>query len=174
MLLEVQVPEEDVTSAHSVVVWETLPDVPVTVMPYVPKVVEDVVVAVSVEVCAVAVLNVREGEERLQVAGLVALVGVLVTEQVSATVPVNELAGVTVIVAVLPDVAPGVSLMLPLLVRVKLVLLGASQNPLHPARRVVAAKTNRARFLIFIPKFLPLTASGPQSTGVARLASLAD
>lgn len=155
VLLEVQVPEEDVTSAQSVVVLDMLPEVPVTVIPYVPSVVEDDVVAVRIEVCAVVVLNVREVDERLHVAGLVALVGVLVTEQVSATVPVKELPGVTVIVAVLPDVAPGVSLMLPLLVRVKLVSVGASQNPLHPARRDVAAKSNRARFLIFIPNSLP-------------------
>lgn len=146
------------------VVAETPLDVPVTVMSYVPTVVEEVVVAVSVEVCAVLLLNVSELVDRLHVAGLVALEGVLVTEHVSATVPVNELPGVTVIVDVLPDVAPGVTLMLPLLERVKLVSVGALQKPLHPASTVVAARNIHARFLIFIPKPLPFTVCVPQST----------
>jgi hypothetical protein len=128
-----------------------LPDVPVTVMSYAPSVVEDVVVAVSVEVCAVVLLNVSELEERLQVAGLVALDGVLVTEQVSATVPVYELPGVTVIVDVLLEVAPGATAIFPLLVSAKLLLLGASQKPLHPASTATAASRNGAKFPIFIP-----------------------
>jgi hypothetical protein len=78
-------------------------------------VVDEVVVAVSVPVCAVVLLIVTEVGERLQVAALVAPDGVLVTAHVSATVPVNEAAGVTVIVAVLPVVAPGATVMLPLL-----------------------------------------------------------
>ena len=44
------VPEDLLTSAQSVVVCELLPDVPVTVMSYVPVVVDEVVVAVSVAV----------------------------------------------------------------------------------------------------------------------------
>jgi hypothetical protein len=111
----------------------------------------DVVVAVSAEVSAVVVLMVTEAGERLQVAGLAAPEGELVTEQVSATVPVNELAGVTVIVEVLPLVAPAVTLMLPLLERVKLVPLpGASQKPLHPASRGAAPSSIHAHIPIFI------------------------
>ena len=52
---------------------------------------------------------------RPQVVGLVAPVGELVTEQVRDTVPVKVLDGVTVMVAVLPLVAPGFTLRLPLL-----------------------------------------------------------
>lgn len=61
--------------------------------------------AASVDVCAVVPLMVTEAGERLHVVGLVALEGVVVTEQVNATVPVNELAGVTVMVEV--PVEPG-------------------------------------------------------------------
>jgi hypothetical protein len=81
-------------------------------------VVEAVVEAVSVAVCAAVLLMVTEVGDMLHVAAFVALVGVLVTAQVSATVPVNEVAGVTVMVDVLPVVAPGASVMLPLLVSV--------------------------------------------------------
>jgi hypothetical protein len=82
----------------------------------------DVVLAVSVVVCAAVLLNVIEVCERLHVAGLVAPEGA-VTAQVSVTVPVNELPGVTVMVAVLPLVEPGLTVMLPLLASEKLVLL---------------------------------------------------
>jgi hypothetical protein len=78
-------------------------------------VVEDEVDAVSVEVCAVVLLNVIEVVERLHVAGLEAPVGA-VTAQLSVTVPVNELAGVTVMVEV--PVEPALTVMLPLLVSV--------------------------------------------------------
>jgi hypothetical protein len=85
------------------------------------------------------------------VAGLVALEGDEVTAQLNVTVPVNELAGVTVIVEVLPLVAPGVTLMLPLLESAKLVVpLGASQKPLHPASRGAAPSKIHAHFPIFI------------------------
>ena len=70
-------------------------------------VVEEVVVAVSVEVSAVELLSETEVGDRLQVVGLVGLVGSVVMEQASETVPVKELPGVTVMVAVLPLVAPG-------------------------------------------------------------------
>jgi len=80
------------------------------------------VVAVSVDVCAVVLLIVTEVGERLHVVGLAAPEGEVVIAQVSATAPVNEFAGVTVMVAALPVVAPGVTEMAPLLVRVKLVL----------------------------------------------------
>jgi hypothetical protein len=144
----VQLPEDDDTSAHRLVVCEALPEVPVTVIWYAPAVVEEVVVALNAEVWAVVLLMVTEAGERLQVVGLVAPVGELVTEHVSATVPVNELAGVTVIVDV--PVAPGITVMLPPLERVKLVLLGASQKPLHPASSGAAPSSTHAHFPIFI------------------------
>jgi hypothetical protein len=75
----------------------------------------DVVVAVSVAVCALELLSVTELGDRAQVTGLVAFEGVVVTAQVRATVPLNEPDGVTVIVDVFPEVAPAVTLMEPLL-----------------------------------------------------------
>jgi len=111
-----------------------------------------------VDVCAVVVLNAMEVGERLQVVALTAAVGALVTEHASETVPENELAGVTVMVEVLPVVAPGVTEMLPLLVSEKLLLLlplGASQKPAHPARSGAAATSIHARLPILIaaPRF---------------------
>jgi hypothetical protein len=111
----------------------------------------DVVLAVSVVDSVAVLLIVTEVGERAHVAGLVALVGALVIEQDSVTVPVNELPGVTVIVEL--PVAPGLTLMLPLFVRVKLVLLvppGASQKSPQPARSGAAASNTRAHFPIFI------------------------
>jgi hypothetical protein len=107
-------------------------------------------------------LKVSEEEERLQVVGLVAPVGA-VTAQVSVTVPVNELPGVTVMVAVLPLVAPGLTVRLPLLVRVKpvlLVVLGACQKFPQPARNGVTASIDHAHLpiLIAVP-FVPLKAA---------------
>jgi hypothetical protein len=93
---------------------------------------------------------VTEVGERLQVVGLVAPEGAVVTAQVSATAPVNEFAGVTVMVAVSPLIAPGLRERLPLLERVKLLLPGASQNPLHPASSGAAASISRAHFPMFI------------------------
>lgn len=72
-------------------------------------------VAVNVEVCAVVLVIETEVGERLQVVGSVAPEGELVTEQLSETVPVNELEGVMVMVEVFPEVAPGATVMLPLL-----------------------------------------------------------
>jgi hypothetical protein len=110
----------------------------------------DVVLAVSVVVCVDVLLNVSEDEERLHVAGLVALEGVLVIEQDSVTVPVYELPGVTVMVDV--PLALGLTLMLPLFVRLKLSLLelpGACQKSPQPAKSG-AASNNHAHFPIFI------------------------
>ena len=108
-----------------------------------------------------------EVELKLHVAGLVAPEGELVTEQVRATVPVNVLAGVTVIVEVLPVVDPGVMLILPLLVRVKLLLpLGGSQKFEHPTAKTTtsgaAANNTRPHFLLFIavPRFTSLSRTG--------------
>jgi hypothetical protein len=122
-----------------------------------------VVVAVSVEVCAASVLKSSDVEERLQVVGLTAFVGDLVTAQESVTVPVNEPDGVTVMAAVLPVVAPGASVIAPPLVREKEELplplppLGACQKFPHPARNGAAASINLAHFPIFIaaPRFSP-------------------
>ena len=116
-------------------------------------VVVDVVVAVSVEDCAVEALSVSEVGVRLHVAGLTALEIVVVTAQVSATVPENELPGVTVIVAVLPLVAPGATARLPLLAKEKLVELlplGDCQKSPHPASNGAAANSTRAHFPMFI------------------------
>jgi len=78
--------------------------------------------------------------ERLHVVGLVAPLGEFVIEHVRDTVPVKELEGVTVMVEVLPLVAPGVTLMLPLFDSVKSLLpLGASQNPEQPAMNAVTS-----------------------------------
>ena len=132
-------------------------------------VVDDVVVAVSVEVCAAALLIETEAGERLQVAGLVAPEGELVTEQERETVPVNEFEGVTLTVDVFPLVAPGATLMLPLLVRVKLVLVllvfGGSQNPEQPTAKATmsgaAANNNLPHLPVFIavPHF-PFSCTG--------------
>lgn len=118
--------------------------------------VDDVVFAVRIDVCAVELAKVTDAGERLQVAGLVAPEGELVTAQVSVTVPVNELAGVTVMVEVLPLVAPGATEMLPLLVSVKLLLelLGGSQKPEQPMTKTMmsgaAARTTLHHFTALI------------------------
>jgi hypothetical protein len=111
------------------------------------------VAAVSVEVCAVELLKVSEVGERLHVVGLVAPEGAVVIAQESATVPVNEFVGVTVMVDV--PLAPWATVMLVgLLERVKLVLpLGASQKfpqPAKPAASGAAASNNPAHLPIFI------------------------
>jgi hypothetical protein len=172
------VPDDVETSAQSVVVCEALPEVPVTEMLYVPVLVEDVVVAVRMEVCAVALLIETEAGDRPQVVGLVAPVGELVTEHVRETVPVNELAGVTVMVEVLPLVPPGVTEMLPLLERVKLLVpLGRSQNFEQPTVNTTttseaAANNTRAHFLAFIavPSLhFPYFASGTSGADAHRV-----
>jgi hypothetical protein len=72
-------------------------------------VVAAVVVIESVEVCAVVPLRVTEVGDRLQVAGSLAAVGLM--EQVRATAPENPaVPGVTVITEVLPEAAPGATL----------------------------------------------------------------
>ena len=72
------------------------------------------VLTVSVAVCAdELVIDTEAGT--LHVAGSLAAVGVIT--QLRLTVPVNPPDGVTIIVDVLPVVAPGLTLMLPLLLR---------------------------------------------------------
>ena len=122
----------------------------------------DVVVAVNVEVCAVSLLKVSDVGLRLQVVGLVAPEGDVVTAQASETVPVNVLDGVTVMLDVLPVAAPGATVMLvglPARVKEELLLppLGACQKSPHPARSGAAASNNFAQLPIFItaPRISP-------------------
>jgi hypothetical protein len=96
-----------------------------------------------------------EAGDMLQVTGLVAPVGELVTEQARDTVPVNEVDGVTVTVEVLLLAPPGVTLMLPLLESVKLLLVfGASQKLEQPTEKATrsgtAASDTRPHFPVFI------------------------
>jgi hypothetical protein len=111
-----------------------------------------VVVAVSVEVCAVVSVIVTEVGERLQVVGLLALEGDEVIAQESETVPVNELDGVTLMAEVLDE--PGATVMAPLLLRVKLELPlpppGACQKFPQPAKSGAAARKSLAHFPILI------------------------
>jgi hypothetical protein len=83
-----------------------------------------VVSAVNVVVAAVVPVMLTEVEvppvPKEQVAGLVALATPLVTAQVRLTWPVNPPEGITLIVEVLPVVAPGLMVMFPLLLSVKL------------------------------------------------------
>ena len=110
------------------------------------------VATVSVAVCAEVLLIATDVGERLHVAGLVALEGVVVTAQVRVTVPVNEFDGVTVIVAVFPAEAPGLKAMLPLLASEKLVPPpGACQKSPHPASSRAAAGSNRTQIGILMP-----------------------
>jgi hypothetical protein len=76
-----------------------------------------VVLTVKVAVCA-AVLPTATDVGMLHVMGSLAAVGVIA--QLKLTVPVNPPDGVTLIVAVLPVVAPRDTVILPLLVRAKL------------------------------------------------------
>jgi hypothetical protein len=122
----------------------------------------DVVVAVSVAVSAGELVSVTDVGERLHVTGLVALDGDVVTAQVSATVPLNELDGVTVIVEVLPELAPGLlTVIVPLLERVKSEEPTGFQKPLQPARSSGAPSANPIHF------FNPITAP-PQRAPVLQ------
>lgn len=106
-------PGAELTVTFATVVCVMLPPCAVTVMAYAPVVVVVVEFAVSVAVCTPApVMPTDDG--MLQVTGLVAFVGAVVTEQLKATVPVKPLEGVTVIVDVLPVVAPWSTVMAPL------------------------------------------------------------
>jgi hypothetical protein len=136
--LEVQLPVP--TATQTWVVSDVAPlNAPVTVISYAPLVVVDVVVAVRVDVTAEVPLMETEVGERLQVGVLTGLETLVVTAQVRVTVPSNEFCGVTVMVEVLPLVAPPVTVMLPPLERVKSELpAGASQNPLQPERKPTA------------------------------------
>jgi hypothetical protein len=117
-----------------------------------------VVVAVSVELCAdVLLLKDSEVEERPHVAALVAPVGA-VTAQLSVTVPVNELPGVTPITEVPLPAAPALMVMLPLLERLKpvvLLLSGACQKSPQPARSVAAANNPTQRPIFIAAPFAP-------------------
>jgi hypothetical protein len=112
-------------------------------------VVVEVVVAVSVDVGAVAdelVMSTEVGE-REHVGTLTAFEGEFEIAQVKSTVPVKVLAGVTVIVEVLLVVPPGVTLMLVLLDSANVVLAeGAFQKPLQPAKPDTNVATSNNRF----------------------------
>jgi hypothetical protein len=125
-------------------------------------------VAVSAELCDEVLLKVSEVGERLHV-GSVELEspdGLVVTAQLSVTVPVNELPGVTVIVSVLVDV--DVTSMAPLLPSEKLVLLlfGACQKSPQPPKSVAAA-IKPAQHPILITA--PCVALWPRRRSVSRL-----
>jgi hypothetical protein len=70
---------------------------------------------------------------------------------------VKEFSGVTVIVEVLPDAAPGLTVKLPLLDKEKLVLVlvGACQKSPHPARRGMAARKSQAHLSRVIATPIP-------------------
>jgi hypothetical protein len=122
----------------------------------------DVVLAVRVAVSAVEPLIATDVGERLHVTGLVAPDGDVVTAQVSATVPENELDGVTVIVEVLPEVAPGLlTLMVPLLERLKSEEPTGFQKPLQPAR-------SRGIHSASVPHFFDPIATPPQRAQLYR------
>ena len=75
-------------------------------------------VELTVRVAAIAVAPVTLTLEGIaQVGGSVAVAMLVVTTQLRLTVPVNPPEGVTVMVDVLPDAAPGATVMLPLSVR---------------------------------------------------------
>lgn len=103
----------------------------------------EVVVAVRVDVPVLVVLIEIEAGLRLHVAGLTGLERLVVTTHVRVTEPVNEFAGVTVMVAVFPVVAPALVLRVPLLLSEKLLLpvspAGVCQKSPHPD-----AKTNKS------------------------------
>ncbi len=79
-----------------------------------------VVFTVNTSVCAVVPLTVTDADARLHVGRSAAPVGEELMVQLIATAPVNPPDGVTLIVEVLPVVAPGLTVILPLLVRAKL------------------------------------------------------
>jgi hypothetical protein len=85
-----------------------LPEVPVSVIAYAPPVVMAVLATVKGVVAITAAVPVTSTDDGgVQVTGLVAPAGAVVTAQVKATVPANAFDGVTVMVEVLPVVAPG-------------------------------------------------------------------
>jgi hypothetical protein len=92
--------------------------VPFTVITYAPAVVAEVVSAVRTAVAA-AVPVMSTEETMLQVAGELAPDGLDVTAQERFTGPVNAPEGVTVMVDVLPVVAPAVTVIMPLFERAK-------------------------------------------------------
>jgi hypothetical protein len=121
LLLKANVPVVvvEVTVTSTVVVCVMDPDLPVTVTTYAPGVVAVVLPMDKVPVAA-AVPEMTTDAGTLQLIGLVAPVGTVVTLHCSVTVPVNPPDGVALIVDVSPVVAPPASVMLPLLLSVKL------------------------------------------------------
>jgi hypothetical protein len=119
----------------------------------------EVVVAVSVDVCAVVSVIETEVGERLHAGSLTGLETLVVTAQVSVTEPVNEFAGVTVMVAVFPVVAPAVMPSAPLLLREKLVLPvvlgGACQKLPHPVTKPTRSGAANSNTFAHFPEFIP-------------------
>jgi hypothetical protein len=113
-----------------------------------------------VDVCAVVLLKVIEVGERLHVAALIAPVGA-VTEQLSDTVPVNVLAGVTEMVEL--PVAPWATVILvglPVSVKLALFPPGACQKSPQPAKSGATASNIHAHLPIFIAApFAPSSAT---------------
>jgi hypothetical protein len=164
-----------VTSTQTSVVSVILPEVPVIVNSYTPSVVageEVVVVAVTVPVSAPVLLIVTEVEVSVHL-GSVAFDSEVVTAQLSVTVPVNELTGDTVIVAVSFVVAPGATVRLagdgesvkP--AAAQLVQGGACQKLPQPdskqASTGVAANRIRAQLPILIAAPMPRYQAAPSS-----------
>jgi hypothetical protein len=121
LLLKAKPPvvEVPVTVTSTVVVCVMDPDLPVTFTTYAPAVVEVVVPMDNVEVTPAVPVIFTEVGEMLQLIGVVAPVGTVVTLHCSVTVPVNPFEGVAVIVDVSPVVAPPCIETLPLLLNAK-------------------------------------------------------
>jgi len=142
-----------------------LPDTPLIVMSYVPRGVLLVVDTVKVEVCGVALLN-AVSEEKLHPGSLelVAPAGTVPNAQLSVTLPVNELPGVTAIAEVplepwTTERVVGEAVMEKPVV---LEVLGACQKSPHPVRKQAktgaAANNNRVQLPILIAApFAPLS-----------------
>ena len=121
------------TVTFTTVVEVSAPEVPVTVMAYDPGVVVAVVTALSTEVSAPAPVMLTESGLRsavVQVSGFAAPAGAVVTAQVRFTTPVKLSEGVTVMVEVLPVVAPWTTVIFPLFESAK---VGVETSPLTSA-----------------------------------------
>jgi hypothetical protein len=105
---------------------------------------------------------------------------------VRATVPVKELAGVMEMEEVLPVVAPGATLILPLLESVKLLLVfGGAQNPEQPTANATIngtdASISRRHFPVIIAvaslhfpfEHRPVQGSGPAKGSASLLKDIA-
>ena len=108
-------PVAAVTVMLTTVVCVMPPEVPVTVTAYAPAVVVAVVAAVKVAVTALALVTLTDVGLVVQVKGLLAPAGLVVTTQLRLTAPIKPPDGVTLIVDVLPELEPAEKLSAPLL-----------------------------------------------------------